>query len=131
MCNFDFGPFLVFRTRSKAVKKGLKGTNMVNQSVFEHFGPFQTKIDFLTRGTSAKPYFVHWVQKIHCCLKWSKGVPNFETCPNYKKGSKVEKIIVFFFGDILYLDKYNDKYKGKDKDKDRQRQEKGEKMINC
>ena len=38
------------------------------------FGPFPTNIDFLLRSTSAKPYFVHSVQKIHFCLKWSKGV---------------------------------------------------------
>ena len=53
---FDFGPFLVFWTRSKVVQKGSKGTKMVNPSVFDHlrpfwahldsFGPFQTKINF-------------------------------------------------------------------------------------
>ena len=48
---------------------GPKRTKMVNQSVFlnlgpfwahlDPFGPFQTKIDFLLRSISAKPYFVH------------------------------------------------------------------------
>ena len=35
---FDFGPFLVFWTRSKVVQKGLKGTKIVNPSVW----PFGT-----------------------------------------------------------------------------------------
>ena len=53
--------------------KGPKGTQIVNLSVFAHFGPFgahlnpfgpfQTKIDFLLQSTSAKPYFVHLGQK--------------------------------------------------------------------
>ena len=70
--------------RSKVVQKGPKGTKMVNLSVFDHlgpfwapldpFGPFQTKIDFLLRSTSDKPYFVHLGQKIHFCLKWPKRV---------------------------------------------------------
>ena len=70
--------------RSKVVQKGPKGTKMVNLSVFDHlgpfwapldpFGPFQTKIDFLLRSTSAKPYFVHLGPKINFCLKWSKRV---------------------------------------------------------
>ena len=57
---------------------------MANPSVFDHlrpfwahldsFGPFQTKINFLLRGTSAKPYFVHLGQKNNFCLKWSKRV---------------------------------------------------------
>merc|ERR1712112_272309 len=70
--------------RSKVVQKGPKGSKMVNLSVFDHlgpfwapldpFGPFQTKIDFLLRSTSAKPNFVHLGQKNHFCLKWSKRV---------------------------------------------------------
>ena len=57
---------------------------MVNPSVFDHlrpfwahldsFGPFQTKINFLLWGTSAKPYFVHLGQKKNFCLNWSKRV---------------------------------------------------------
>ena len=71
----------------------IKGTKMVNLSLFDHlgpfwahldpFGPFQTRIDILLRSTSATPYFVHLGQKNHFWLKWSKrvqmdpkGVPN-------------------------------------------------------
>ena len=60
--------------RSKVVQKGPKGIKMVNLSVFDHlgpfwaplgpFGPFQTKIDFLLRSTSVKPYFIHLGQKL-------------------------------------------------------------------
>ena len=32
---------------SKRVQKGPKGTKTVNPSVFDHFGPFQTKFNFL------------------------------------------------------------------------------------
>ena len=70
--------------RSKVVQKGPKRTKIVNPSVFGHlrpfrahldfFGPFQTKINFLLRSTSAKAYFVHLGQTIHFCLKWSIGV---------------------------------------------------------
>ena len=65
-------------------QRGPKGSKMVNLSVFDHlgpfwahldpFGPFQTKIDFLLRSTSAKPYFVHLGQEFHFCLKWSQRV---------------------------------------------------------
>ena len=70
--------------RSKVVQKGPKRTKIVNPSVFGHlrpfrahldfFGPFQTKINFLLRSTSAKAYFVHLGQTIHFCLKWSNRV---------------------------------------------------------
>ena len=58
----------------KVAQKGPKGTKMANLSVFDHLGPFwaqldpfrpfQTRIDILLRSTSAKPYFVHFRQKI-------------------------------------------------------------------
>ena len=60
--------------RSKVAQKGSKGTQIVNLRLFDYlgpfwayldlFGPFQTRIDILLRSTSAKPYFVHFGQKI-------------------------------------------------------------------
>ena len=43
---FDFGPFWVFRTCSKVVQKGPKGTKLVSPKVFDHVGPFKAKKQF-------------------------------------------------------------------------------------
>ena len=79
--------------RSKVVQKGPKGTKMINQSVFDHlgpfwahldtFGPFQTKMNFLSQMDKVGFGGGASEQKIIFCLKWSKrvqmgpkGVPN-------------------------------------------------------
>ena len=70
--------------RSKVVQKGPKGTKMINQSVFDHlgpfwahldtFGPFQTKINFLSQMDKVGFGGGASEQKINFCLKWSKRV---------------------------------------------------------
>ena len=61
----------------KWFKRGPKGSEMVNLDVFDHLGPFwtrldpfgpsQTKNEFLLKSTSAKPSFVHLGQQIDFC----------------------------------------------------------------
>jgi hypothetical protein len=70
--------------RFKVVQKGLKGTKMVNLSVFDHlgpfwanldpFGPFQTKINFWPQMDKVGFGGGASEQKINFCLKWSKRV---------------------------------------------------------
>ena len=70
--------------RSKVVQKGPKGTKMINQSVFDHlgpfwahldtFGPFQTKMNFLSQMDKVGFGGGASEQKIIFCLKWSKRV---------------------------------------------------------
>ena len=100
---FDFGPFLVFWTRSKVVQKDLKGIKMVNPSVLCPFGA--KKIQF----------YLKWFKRVKMGPKRSQMVKNtwvdhfspfwdnYGTCSNYQKGSRVEKIIVPYFWYTLYF----------------------------
>ena len=43
--------------------KGSKGTKMVNLSVFDPFGSFQTKIDFFSKAPPPNPTLSIWGKK--------------------------------------------------------------------
>ena len=82
--------------RSKVVQKGPKGTKMINQSVFDHlgpfwahldtFGPFQTKMNFLSQMDKVGFGGGAPEQRINFCLKWSKIVQRWA-----QKGRKWSK----------------------------------------
>ena len=66
---------------SSIFKSGPKGSEMVNQDVFDHLGPFWARLDPFrpfqtTNYFLLKPYFILMGQQIDFCLKWSKRVPN-------------------------------------------------------
>ena len=76
--------------RSKVVRRGPKGTEMVNLSLFEHlgpfwahlgpFGPFQTKMIFLPQMDKERFGRGAWEQKINSCLKGSRWAQKGRKC---------------------------------------------------
>ena len=86
---------------SKRVIKGPKSQPLCFFTFFgpfwahmDPFGPFQTKIDFLLRSTSVKPYFIHLGQKLK--LRNCDTLYVFQFLHQQKLTLKSEKKRIFF-----------------------------------
>ena len=126
---FDFGPVLVFWTRSKVVQRGPIGTNMVNLiflTFWDPIEPIKTTLDhfrqkwfFAQNGKSgvwrrccrAKKQILfemmvpkgYQLVKNTCDDYFGPFWTTLECVQNTKSGPKSNKFIVTFFWDTLYI----------------------------